>query len=167
MKTVFIEDEKEIAEIIESCDLCHIGVIDTEGKPYVVPMNFGFLDDYIYLHGSNFGLLIDSLKKNPEACITFCTNTVLAYQNVDVACSYRIKGKSIVARGTIEFILDYETKVDSLNALMAKFSDRKFTYNSPAVKNVEVYRMKMDNFTAKEFGKFNDQKFPWMKKHGR
>ena len=31
MKTVFIEDQKEIDEIIRSCDLCHLGVIDTEG----------------------------------------------------------------------------------------------------------------------------------------
>ena len=167
MKTVFIEDQKEIDEIIKSCDLCHLGVIDTENRPYVVPMNFGYLDGYIYLHGANFGKLIDSLKKNPDACLTFCTDTVLAYQNVEVACSYRVKGKSIVARGTIEFIVDFDQKVDALNALMAQFTDRKFTYNSPAVKNVEVYRMKLDDYTAKEFGKYNDQTFPWMKKHGR
>ena len=167
MKTVFIEDQEQIDEIINSCDLCHLGVIDTENRPYVVPMNFGYLDGYIYLHGANFGKLIDSLKKNPDACLTFCTDTVLAYQNVDVACSYRVKGKSIVARGIIEFIVDFDQKVDALNSLMAQFTDRKFTYNSPAVKNVEVYRMKLDDFTAKEFGKFNDQTFPWMKKHGR
>lgn len=167
MKTVFIEDQKEINEIIKSCDLCNLGVIDTEGRPYVVPMNFGYLDGYIYLHGANFGLLIDSLKKNPEACITFCTDTVLAYQNVDVACSYRVKGKSVIVRGKIEFIHDFDQKVDALNSLMAQFTDKKFTYNSPAVKNVEVYRMKMDDFTAKEFGKYNEQKFPWMDKHHR
>ena len=167
MKTVFIEDQEQIDEIINSCDVCHLGVIDTEGRPYVVPMNFGYLDGYIYLHGGNFGKLIDSLKKNPDACITFCTDTVLAYQNVEVACSYRVQGKSIVARGAIEFILDYDTKVDSLNALMSQFTDKKFTYNSPAIKNVEVYRMKLDDFTAKEFGKLNEQTFPWMKKYGR
>lgn len=167
MKTVFIEDQEEIDEIIKSCDLCFLGVIDTENRPYVVPMNFGYLDGYIYLHAANFGKLIDSLKLNPEVCITFCTNPVLACQNEEVACSYRVKGKSVVARGTVEFILDFDKKVDALNSLMAQYTDRKFTYSSPAIKNVEVYRMKMDELTAKEFGKYNDQSFPWMKRHGR
>ena len=161
MKTIFIEDKNQIDEIIRSCDICNLGVVDTDGKPYVVPMNFGYHNDYIYLHGADFGKLIDSLKANPEVCITFCTPTELAYQDAHVACSYRMKGKSVVARGKMEFITEYDKKVDALNLLMAQYTDREFKYNSPAVKNVEVYQLKPEELTAKEFGAPHGNNFPW------
>ena len=161
MKTIFIEDKKHIDEIIRSCDICNLGVVDSEGKPYVVPMNFGYHDDHIYMHGADVGKLIDSIKVNPEVCITFCTPVKLAFQDEHVACSYRMKGKSVVARGKIEFIVDSRKKVDALNILMAQYTDRKFTYNSPAIKNVEIYRLKPEELTAKEFGAPHDNNFPW------
>jgi nitroimidazol reductase NimA-like FMN-containing flavoprotein (pyridoxamine 5'-phosphate oxidase superfamily) len=161
MRTVFIEGKEQIDEIINSCDICNVGVIDLENKPYVVPMNFGYHDEYIYLHGADFGKLIDCLKANPEVCITFCTPPDLVFQDVHVACSYRMKGKSVVARGKIEFITDYEKKVDALNITMAQYTDKKFTYNSPAVKNVEIYRLKPVELTAKEFGAPHGHNFPW------
>lgn len=164
MKTIFIESKEQIDEIINSCDTCFLGVIDPENKPYVIPMNFGYHDNYIYLHGAGFGKLIDCLKLNPEACITFCTPPELAYQDVHMACSYRMKGKSVVARGIIEFVIDMDQKVDALNITMANYTDHKFAYNTPAVRNVEVYRMKIDELTAKEFGAPHGNEFPWQMK---
>jgi nitroimidazol reductase NimA-like FMN-containing flavoprotein (pyridoxamine 5'-phosphate oxidase superfamily) len=164
MKTIFIEDQQQIEEAIQQCEICSLGVVDTEGKPYVVPMNFGYHDGYIYMHGANFGKLIDAMKANPQVCVTFCTPTQLAYQDEHVACSYRMKAKSVVARGEIEFIVDFDKKVDALNVLMANYTDHKFTYNSPAVRNVEVYRLKADELTAKEFGAPHGNNFPWQMK---
>ncbi|RUT73128.1 pyridoxamine 5'-phosphate oxidase family protein [Ancylomarina longa] len=161
MKTIFIKGKEQIEEIIQSCDICFVGVIDTEGKPYVVPMNFGFKEDYVYLHGTNFGKLIDSLKINPEVCITFCTPPELAYQDAHMACSYRMKGKSVVSRGRIEFINEIEQKVDALNILMGNYTNRAFKYSAPAVQNVEVYQMKVKEITAKEFGASHGNNFPW------
>lgn len=164
MKTIFIEGKEQIEEIIQSCDVCFIAVIDPENKPYVVPMNFGFKEDYIYLHGASFGKLIDSIKINPEVCITFCTPPQLAHQDAHIACSYRMKGKSVVSRGKIEFITDFDEKVDALNITMDNYTDQKFSYNTPAVRNVEVYRMKIEEITAKEFGAPHGNNFPWQLK---
>ncbi|MFA8433968.1 MAG: pyridoxamine 5'-phosphate oxidase family protein [Marinifilaceae bacterium] len=161
MKTLFIDEKEKIDQVIKECDVCSLGVIDEDNLPYVVPMNFGLHDGYIYLHGAGEGKLIEAIRKNPNVCITFCTKTKLAWQDEHVACSYRIKGSSVVARGKVEFITDYDQKVDALNILMANYTDRKFTYNSPAVKNVEIYRLKMDNVTGKEYGVPNSKKFPW------
>lgn len=161
MKTIFIEGKEKIEEIILSCDICQLGVVDTEGKPYVIPMNFGYKDEYIYMHGANFGKLVDAMKANPEVCVTFCTPTELAYQDAHMACSYRMKGKSVVARGKIEFITDFDQKVGALNILMANYTDREFKYNDPAVRNVEVYRVKPEELTAKEFGAPHGNNFPW------
>ena len=42
MKTLIIEDKQRIESIILHCDACFVGIIDLEGNPYVVPMNFGY-----------------------------------------------------------------------------------------------------------------------------
>ena len=42
MKTVIIEDQQRVEEIISRCDICFVGITDQEGNPYVIPMNFGY-----------------------------------------------------------------------------------------------------------------------------
>ncbi len=161
MKTIAITDKNEIDQIINSCDICTLSVIDTEGNPYAVPMNFGYHNDYIYLHGADFGKLMDCLQKNPQVCITFCTPCELVYQNKEVACSYRMKGSSVVARGTVEFITDFDAKIEALNILMGNYTTDTFKYNAPAVKNVAVYRIKPATLTGKAFGQSHGNDFPW------
>ena len=36
-----VKDFDRIAEIINGCDCCRLGLVD-EGEAYIVPMNFGF-----------------------------------------------------------------------------------------------------------------------------
>ena len=52
MKTFIIEDKQRIESIILHCDACFVGITDLEGNPYVVPMNFGYENDILYLHSS-------------------------------------------------------------------------------------------------------------------
>jgi hypothetical protein len=35
---------------------------------------------------------------------------------------------------------------------MGQYSDRDFEYKAPAVKNVGIFKMKIEKITAKEFG---------------
>ena len=55
MKTFIIEDKQRIESIILHCDVCFVGIVDMEGNPYVVPMNFGYEDGIIYLHSGPEG----------------------------------------------------------------------------------------------------------------
>lgn len=152
MRTVFIEDKKEIEELIKACRTCFLGVSDKENQPYVIPMNFGFEDGIIYLHSGQFGRKWEIMKENPKACITFMLGDELAYQDEHVACSWRVKSKSVIAEGKIEFVDDYDEKEKVLHKLMAQYSPREFKFNAPAVKNVGVFKMKIERIQAKEFG---------------
>jgi len=152
MRTYFIEDSQEIEKIIRSCRTCFLGLSDADNQPYVIPMNFGYNDNTIYLHSGQFGRKWQVMKTNPKACITFCLGDELAYQDEHVACSWRVKSKSVIAEGTIEFVDDYDEKLAAMNILMGQYSDREFQFNAPAVKNVGVYKMKIEKVTAKEFG---------------
>ena len=88
MKTFIIEDKQRIESIILHCDVCFVGIVDMEGNPYVVPMNFGYEDGIIYLHSGPEGSKVEMLEHNNNVCITFSLGHKLVYQHEKVACSY-------------------------------------------------------------------------------
>lgn len=152
MITINIEERHLIEEIISKNTICYVGMIDKGGFPYVIPMNFGYQDDVIYLHSAQEGKSIESIHINPNVCITFCGESSLTYQNEEVACSYRMKGSSVICRGKVVFEEDYDNKVKALDIMMKKYTTRAFTYSKPAVNNVKIWKVEIDSISSKVFG---------------
>lgn len=152
MKTYVLDDVAEMENIINECKICFVGVNDGDSYPYVFPMNFAYLNQEIILHSAPTGLHLDLIAKNNLVTVTFCTEGKLVYQHPDVACSYRMKAKSVICKGNVEFIDKLSTKEEYLNELMSKYSDKKFTYSQPALQNVKLWKVKIHSMTAKAFG---------------
>ena len=152
MPSRIITSQEEIDAIIAKCNICYVGLADTDGTPYVFPMNFGYKDGVIYLHSAQEGSHIDILKKNNRICVTFSTDHVLSYQSVQVACSYTMKSKSVIAQGTVSFEEDFDKKVEILNIFMKNYSKETFKYSTPAINNVKIWKVEVDKMTGKEFG---------------
>jgi len=152
MRTSFITDQTEIESIIDQCDICFVGITETDGTPYVIPMNFGYLNGEIILHSAPEGKHLSLLKLSNRICVTFCSNRKLVYQHPDVACSYSMNSQSVVCKGSVTYIEDLAEKAEAMNQVMKKFSDRTFAYSTPALRNVKVWRVSVDEITAKSFG---------------
>lgn len=120
--------------------------------PYVLPMNFAWEDNTIILHSAQHGRMWETLKKNPKVCINWTLGEELAWQDEHVGCSYRVKSKTVLVEGTVEFIDDYDEKERLMKATMAQYSTREFSFNAPAIKNVGIMKVHVDKITAKEFG---------------
>ncbi len=148
----YITDQKEIDEIINKCQVCYVSMVDENNLPYVVPFNFGYNNGVIFLHSSQKGLKIDILKKNPAVCIAFTTDHELRYQSEQMACSYSMKYRSVLAFGKVEFFDDMDQKVEHLNTVMSHYTDRDFTYSPPSLREVCTYKVKVEKFTAKIYG---------------
>ena len=148
MRTVFIHDKSAIESVIRSCRTCFLGLSDENNQPYVVPMNFGYSDGFIYLHSAKEGRKWQLMKSNPKACVTFCLGDELAWQDEHIACSWRVKSKTVIAEGILEFVDDFEEKKNILKIFMAQYSDREFEFGAPAVRNVGVIRMKIEVLSA-------------------
>jgi nitroimidazol reductase NimA-like FMN-containing flavoprotein (pyridoxamine 5'-phosphate oxidase superfamily) len=127
-------------------------MVDQQGKPYVLPFNFGYEEGIIFLHSAQQGKKIDILRNNPDVCVCFSTDHQLFHRHEPVACSYGMKYRSVLAFGRIVFIEDYDEKVRVLNIIMQKYAGRSFDYNPPAVNNVSVYKVVADTFEGKESG---------------
>jgi nitroimidazol reductase NimA-like FMN-containing flavoprotein (pyridoxamine 5'-phosphate oxidase superfamily) len=152
MMTITIEERHLIEEIISKSTICYAGMIDKQGMPYVIPMNFGYKDDIIYLHSAQKGGSIEALEINPNVCITFCTESTLTCQNKEVACSYRMKGSSVICRGKVFFEENVDEKVKALDIIMDHYTTRKFTYSDPAVNNVRIWKVGIESISTRVFG---------------
>lgn len=151
MRTLFIQNREEIDAIIRSCKTCWLAMSDNN-FPYVLPMNFALDGDYIILHSAQHGRMWETIKVNPQVCINWNIGEDLAWQDVKVGCSYRVKSKSVLVEGKVEFIDDFDEKTRCLQLLMAQYSDREFKFSRPAVENVGILKVKIEKIAAKEFG---------------
>jgi nitroimidazol reductase NimA-like FMN-containing flavoprotein (pyridoxamine 5'-phosphate oxidase superfamily) len=144
MRTSFIADKSELEVIINQCDVCFVGMMEEDGSPYVIPMNFGYLNDEIIMHSGPHGKHLELLGINNRVCVTFCTDHKLVYQHPEVACSYSMTSKSVLCKGNVTFVEDIAEKENLLNLLMRNYTDRPFKYSTPALKNVKVWRVIVD-----------------------
>ncbi len=154
MATNMISNPEKIREIIDKCDVCYVGMVDTDGKPYVLPFNFGYEDGSIYLHMAQQGKKMDVLANNPNVCVAFSTDHKLFHRNEGVACSYGMHYRSVLAYGVAAFIEDYDEKVRIMNVTMKKYTGKDFLYNAPAIHNVAVYHIKVSKLEGKLSGYF-------------
>lgn len=152
MKTVNIEKHSELEEIINTCEVCYVSMVDKEGKPYVLPFNFAYENNKIYLHSGNYGKKLEILRQNPNVCIAFSIGHKLFHQNETVACSYSMTYKSIVATGEVEFEEDIEKKTILMNKIMTKYTGKEFTYSKPAITNVVCFVVKIKEMSGRNRG---------------
>jgi hypothetical protein len=60
----------------------------------------------------------------------------------------------VICRGNVVFVADedLEEKARILDMLMKQYSDKPFTYADPALRNVKVWRVEVEEFSCKKFG---------------
>jgi uncharacterized protein len=138
--------------IINRCEVCYLGMADENNKPYVLPFNFGYRDNTVYLHSAREGRKMDIIRKNNKVCLAFSTDHLLRFTNEEVACSYGMKFRSVIVSGRIEFIEDHDEKVEVLNIVMEKYTGKRFNYNPPSIKEVATYKVVIEEMTGRESG---------------
>ena len=152
MKKRDLTFKPELERIIRKCEICNLAMVDESGFPYVLPMNFGFEGDYIYFHSAPAGRKIDIIKNNPNVCISFSADEQIRWVNEEVACSWGMKYRSVLAYGEVEIVDDFEKKEEALKIIMSNYSDREFTFNAPAVRDVFVFRVKIEKLHGRALG---------------
>ncbi|MFV0396935.1 MAG: pyridoxamine 5'-phosphate oxidase family protein [Bacteroidales bacterium] len=152
MRTIILTKREEMEQILLQSKICYVGMITSEGEPYVLPMNFGYAEGTLYLHSAKEGKHIETLRHNSRVCVTICPSAELKYQSVDVACSYSMKTASVMCHGHVEFVEDNDQKTAAFDIIMKNYSERTFTYSAPALANVAVWKIKVEEMTAKSFG---------------
>ncbi len=120
---VDIKDKEMISQVLEDAQYGTLALC-SDNKPYSLPINFVEIDDEIYFHGGKKGRKIDILEKNKNASFSVVESysMIQSYfsSKENSACPATHFFKSVVIDGVIEFVEDYEQKVNVLTKLMEK-----------------------------------------------
>lgn len=63
-------DFADIAAILDEALICHIGFVDSDGQPFVIPTAFGRDGRALYIHGSAAGRTPRTLAEGVPICFT-------------------------------------------------------------------------------------------------
>lgn len=118
-----INDKNSINEILQTCEYGTLSLI-SEGKPYVVALNFVFFENSIFFHGAKEGKKIEAINSNPNAAFLVVKpySFIPSYfSDTMAACPATQFFASVLIEGKLKFIEDGYKKAEVLNALMKKF----------------------------------------------
>ena len=132
MQLVGILEIKSYEKIKQFLNEEHVGrmsSIDVNGFPQIIPMNFVFRNDAIYMHSHVKGEKLDNISKNNK--VGFEADRELEFlpsyfedpHNAALADTLYI---SIVIKGIASFVSDREEKTLALNGLMEKYQPEGF-----------------------------------------
>lgn len=145
-----VTDFQTVKYILDSSKVLHLGLSDC-GKPYIVPMNYGYkLQDgklEFYVHSALEGRKIEIIKQNPECCAQLECNTAL--KEGEIACKYGYSFYSLEGFGKITILSNPSDKIEALKNLMKLQTGKDFDFTNEMVESVLVLRIKCDSFTAK------------------
>jgi nitroimidazol reductase NimA-like FMN-containing flavoprotein (pyridoxamine 5'-phosphate oxidase superfamily) len=141
-----ITDKNEIEAIIRKSLVCRLGLAD-EGRPYIVPLCFGYQDDTLYFHSAREGKKLDILKKNNKVCFEFDINTEI--QKKKDACDWGIEYKSVIGFGEASFVRDPEAKKKALDIIMGQYGEGTFEFPDATVKKIAVIKVLITSITGK------------------
>ncbi|QTQ13060.1 pyridoxamine 5'-phosphate oxidase family protein [Treponema parvum] len=150
-----VTDNRQIQSIIEKSKVVHLGMID-DGRPYVVPMQYGFVFTggqlTLYLHSAKEGRKLDVIKKNPRVFIELETDVALV-SGGEVPCKYSSEYASVMGDGTAVLVDDVKEKIFGLKLMMKTQTGRDFEISEQMTKSVAVIRIDVPCVTAKSRAK--------------
>ena len=119
-----IKSKTKITKFLNEEDTGRISSIDEHGFPQIIPMNFVFLNDSVYMHSHIRGEKIENIKRNSKVGfevdrnLEFLPSYFSDPEDASLADTLYI---SVVIKGEALLVENNEEKVLALNGLMKKY----------------------------------------------
>jgi len=119
-----IHSIEKIKEFLNEEHVGRISSIDKNGFPQIIPLNFVFLNDAIYVHSHVKGEKLDNISRNNKVGfevdreLEFLPSYFADPTDASLADTLYI---SVVIKGIGSFVTDKEEKTLALNGLMEKY----------------------------------------------
>ncbi|MFZ7125968.1 MAG: pyridoxamine 5'-phosphate oxidase family protein [Desulfobacterales bacterium] len=141
-----IEDRNEIDAVIRGADFCVMSLSD-DGRPYGIPMNFGYEDGVIYLHSAPGGRKMEVLANNDTVSLVFVEpRGVVAGTR---ACRWSYRYRSVMAEGRAEVLKDPRMREAGLRAIMRHYAGDEFVFAESDLGAAAVIRITLTELSGK------------------
>lgn len=119
-----IKSREKIIEFLNCEHVGRIATVDSAGYPQIIPMNFVFFNDAIYMHSHTRGEKLENIKNSPKSGfevdreLEFLPSYFSSPTDASLADTLYI---SIVIKGESSMVHNKTEKAQVLNALMEKY----------------------------------------------
>jgi hypothetical protein len=155
-KKLEIKSKKKIIELLSSQQTGRISSIDENGFPQIIPMNFVFINDAVYMHSHIRGEKLDNIRRNQKVgfevdkSLEFLPSYFSDPTDASLADTLYI---SVVMKGNASIVLDKEEKTIALNGLMEKYQPEggyePIKPDMDVLKGVEVIKIVPESLRGK------------------
>ena len=151
-----IKSKEKIKEFLDKEHVGRIASIDENGYPQIIPMNFVFLGDSIYMHSHTKGEKLENVTRNEK--VGFEVDKELEFlpsyfedpKDASLADTLYI---SVVIKGKGEIVKDRNEKTNALNGLIKKYQpEGKYESISPEMEvldEVAIIKITPDSMRGK------------------
>jgi len=123
-KKLEIKSKEKVIEFLSSQQTGRISSIDENGFPQIIPMNFVFINDAVYMHSHIRGEKLDNIKRNQKVGFEVDKNLEFlpSYFSdpIDASLADTLY-ISVIIKGNATIVSDKEEKTIALNGLMEKY----------------------------------------------
>lgn len=143
-----IKSKQKIIEFLNKEHVGRIASMGRDGFPQIIPMNFVFVNDAIYMHSHTRGEKIENIKRNPKVGfeidreLEFLPSYFSSPTDASQADTLYI---SVVIKGYGTIVSENDEKSMALNALMEKYQPEggyeKITPDMPVVDEVAIIKV--------------------------
>lgn len=137
-----------MAEVMDRGVWMELAMADKEGRPYIVPLNYGFKDDFIIVHGAKEGKKIDTIRENNMVAFNITIDAEVV-RNEEDPSEFSMKYRSVSGLGTASFIEDIEEKREALKILMEHYRGPKEPMTEGMLKATSVIKIQINEMTGK------------------
>ena len=151
-----IKSKERIIEFLSSQQTGRISSIDENGFPQIIPMNFVFINDAVYIHSHIRGEKLDNIRRNQKVgfevdkSLEFLPSYFSDPTDASLADTLYI---SVVMKGNASVVSDKEEKTNALNGLMKKYQPEggyeSIKPDMDVLKEVEVIKIIPESLRGK------------------
>ena len=151
-----IKSKEKIIEFLSSQQTGRISSIDENGFPQIIPMNFVFINDAVYIHSHIRGEKLDNIRRNQKVgfevdkSLEFLPSYFSDPTDASLADTLYI---SVVIKGNASIVSDKEEKTNALNGLMKKYQPEggyeSIKPDMDVLKEVEVIKIIPESLRGK------------------
>ncbi len=142
-------DSATVHRILDAAMIGHVGVL-REGRPVVIPMLFGRVDDDLYLHGSVASQLLRAAADGIDVCFTATLIDGLVFARS--AFHHSMNYRSVVIVGTASSV-EGDEKMRGLQAVVEHITRGRWDEARPPtdleLRQTTVLRMPIEEASAK------------------
>ncbi len=143
-----IKSKEKIIEFLNQQETGRVSSIDKDGFPQIIPMNFVYANDAIYMHSHPKGEKLENISKNPKVgfevdqSLEFLPSYFTSPTDASQADTLYI---SVVIKGKASLVSDPKEKTMALNELMKKYQPEggyeKLTPDMRVIEEVAIIKV--------------------------